>query len=519
MLVFEHPCSRVKLLIFAVCMVLAVFLLEGKIGFNLADEGYLWYGAQRVFVGEVPIRDFMSYDPGRYYWSAGFMRLWHDNGIMVLRASVAVFQTIGLYVGLCLIASSLPNAKSRHQNRVYLFLSAIVLLAWMCPRHKLFDISLSIFLVGLLTLLIQKPTQTRYFLTGLCVGLVAVFGRNHGVYGLVGSLGVMLWLHFKRVEGPGWIKSVSWWVMGAWLGFAPIVVMMLIVPGFAKAFFDSILFLFEAKATNLPLPIPWPWRVEVAAMTHRAVIQYVLVGVFYIGLIVFSTVSIVYALWCKFQRKSISPVLVACAFLALPYAHYAYSRADVGHLALSIFPLLIGVLVLLASQSTMLKWSGSLLFAIVSLWVMLPEHPAWECYQHQCRRVEVGHSILRVPLRLADEIHLFHYLADTYARHQQSFLIETHLAGVYALLERQSPRLDISALSPCPTDFELREIARLQKAQPQFAVVNNTPFDGDANRCFQKVHPLIYDYIQQHFERLPDAANIPLELYKVKPAS
>jgi hypothetical protein len=99
-------------LLLAVTVPLGLFLWQGHYGLNLADEGFLWYGAQRVRQGDVPIRDFMAYDPGRYYWSALFMQLENSSGILALRHSLAVFQTLGLAVALNLISGNSYKRES-----------------------------------------------------------------------------------------------------------------------------------------------------------------------------------------------------------------------------------------------------------------------------------------------------------------------------------------------------------------------------------------------------------------------
>lgn len=501
-----------KLLVLAIFIVCALFIWQGSKGFNLWDEGFLWYGVQRVMLGEVPIRDFMAYDPGRYYWSAALMSLWGDNGLMALRGAVAVFQVMGLFVGLLLIART-----AKKQNILYLLLSAITLVVWMFPRHKLFDVSLSILLIGVLAFLVENPTNRRYFFVGLCVGLVAIFGRNHGMYSVAGSLGVMLWLGIKRTQGPRLIKGFALWAGGVIAGFTPILVMALLVAGFAIAFLDSIRFLFEVKTTNLPLPIPWPWLMNFNTVPLGESIRGVLVGLFFIATIVFGVLSIVWVFWQKFQNKPVSPALVAASFLALPYAHYAYSRADVGHLALGIFPLLVGCLVLLATLPAKIKWPLALTLCTASLWVSHVFHPGWQCHiNKQCVNVEISGNHLQVDPGTASDIALLRNLSNQYAPEGRSFIATPFWPGAYALLERKSPMWEIYALLPRSQAFEQAEIERIKIAKPGFALVFDLPLDGRDELRFRNTHPLIHQYILDNFERLPDSPHPAYQIYKAK---
>ncbi len=497
--------------------VLFSFLWQGHKGFNLGDEGFLWYGTQQVLAGEVPIRDFMAYDPGRYYWSAALMSLFGNDGIMSLRAAVAIFQVIGLSVGLLLIGRTFTG--NRASDMTYLLLGAVTLLAWMYPRHKLFDISLSILLIGTLTYWIEKPTSHRYYLAGLAVGVAAFFGRNHGLYGAAGSLGALLFLALNRVERPGWIKGGALWCAGVVTGYAPMLYMWLAIPGFRATFFRGVRSMMERGSTNLTLPIPWPWRVDFAALPIIEAVRGVLIGCFFLGIVIFGVLSLVAIIHHYLRGRAIAPVWIACALLALPYAHYAYSRADVGHLAHGIFPLLIGALFLLYARRPAIKWPLALLLGGASLGVMYALHPGWQARSHPgWTEVEISGDRLQVDPFTAHDIALLRELVETYAPDGQNFLATPYWPGAYALMGQRSPMWAHYALWPRSEERQLEEIERLREVQPRFALVIDFPLDGREDRRFRHTNPLIYQYIREHFEDRSTAYHSVYEIYVAREA-
>ena len=170
-------------------------------------------------------------------------------------------------------------------------------------------------LVGALAFLIEQPSRQRYFLAGMVVGLAAIFGRNHGMYGVAGSLCVMAYLLSMREHEPSWISAFTAWSLGVVVGYLPVLMFFAVVPGFAQAFLDGILLLFDIKGTNYSLPIPWPWRVSFEKTSMVEALHGVTMGIFFIVIVLFGALGSIWIISQRMQNKSVSPALAAAIFL------------------------------------------------------------------------------------------------------------------------------------------------------------------------------------------------------------
>lgn len=496
-------------LLSAAALVLGSFVWQGRYGFNIGDEGFLWYGVQRVQAGEAPLVDFMSYDPGRYYWSAALMGLLRQDGLVALRAATAVFQWLGLFAGLALLL------RGRSKRDLALFaLAATALLVWMYPWFKVFDTSASLLLVGGLTLLVQQPSPRRFFLAGVVIGFAAVFGRNHGLYGFAGLLGVAIYLVCLRRETKTIIVGLVCSGCGIIVGYLPVLIMLVLVPGFPTALWESIRVIFDRAATNLPLPVPWPWLVAATDLPPAKVAADILTGIFFVALLAFGVASLAWIIHRALQRRAIAPEFVASSVLVLPYAHYAFSRADVTHLALGIFPFLIGVFVLLRDCEGWSRWIVALVTTGASLLIVLPLHPGWNCrVTEACVAAEVGGEALTIEPLIANFLTMLKDTRERYAPGDRNFVVTPLWPGAYAAFKRKSPMWEIYALFPQTGEFERREIEQIKHADPGFVLVLDVPVDGRDDLRFRATHPLIERFIRDNFNAF-EVANWPSQTFQ-----
>ena len=477
----------------------AMLILEGRKGFGLSDEGFLWYGVQRVLAGDVPLRDFMAYDPGRYYAAAALMKPWANDGIFALRTALAVVQSLALCLALALVMRG-----RRGPSVPWLALSLVTLAVWMFPRHRMFDITISLLLMFALTLWVARPTMFRCVTAGVVVGLAAVFGKNHGVYGAVASLGVIAYLAVQRPSSfPRPLPALLGWAAGMLLGYSPILIMAALVPGFAARYWESIRYLLETRSTNLPLPVPWPWLISFSAPLLKTV-HGLFTGAFFVAVAAYAVSGLPWAMRAALRKQVLEPARVSSAVLALPYAHFAFSRADVDHLAQGVFPLLIGALLLADTFRRRGRWLLVMFLCGASLIVMTPKHPVYQCgVVPDCVETSIGRDRLLVDRRTTGHVDLVQRLSRRFAPEGESFVVVPYWPGAYAMMRREAPLWSIYALFPRSRSFQEAEIERIRTARPAFAIIDEHALDGREERRFARTHPAIHRYLLEHFVEVP----------------
>jgi hypothetical protein len=293
--------------------------------------------------------------------------------------------------------------------------------------------------------------------------------------------------------------------------------MIAFVPGFATVFWEYNLFHFDMGATNIPLPVPWPWSEPTDEVSEPG--RQLFVGGFFVATLAFAALA---PLWILLRRQARpSPVLVAAVALAIPYAHYAFSRADVEHLALGIFPLVLGGFAALSNLRPRLKWPAAVLLCAASLLTMLPVHPAWRCRPSQrCVEKEVAGSRLLVDIGTAGHLALLERLQAELCPDRDAFIAVPFWPGAYAALRHRAPLYDNYLLWPATEVSQQADIERIRAADPCFAVIYDAGLDHRDDLDFDGTNPRVDAFIRDQFEPVSGYAdNPPYRIYRRRAAT
>lgn len=494
---------------------LAVFFLQWRYGFNWSDEGWLWYISQRTALGQIPIRDFFSYDPGRYYWSAFFLKILRGDGLFQQLIANAAFGILGLTT----IYFVMSRIRVQRAWRVAILLMLAIMLGF--PRHKIYEQALSLISIAGIAFVMVKPSALRRWLIyGVATGLAAFVGRNSGLYFAGAAVLLLLLLEFAREQfavAPAFCALA----LGITIGYLPMIFMLCLVHGFAYSLYQSVLF---SPHWQLKLPIPFPWHVHVRGLRFADALQVRAVSILCIAV----PAAYLFTVWCwtkstREKKSDNSTLRLACAasLAGLPFLHHAFSRADFFHIAQGIAPFAV----VTGALSSRLWQIGRRQLSVVSfcavfaliLTAWLPYEPLIQYLRAKpgsMKRVAIGDRNFYVS---ATQAEVMNVVADAFRQcgpNDEGFLAAPYYPGLYALLHTKAPFWDLYYLWPRDDAFQLDQINILKQDTISLVLLNRqAAIDGlDALRI-DRTYPKLVQYIVLNYQlanvKLPDG----FELY------
>ena len=483
------------LAVLAVSLSVGWFFLDGNVKVNLADEGYLWYGTHAMSHGQVPMRDFHAYDPGRYIWTLAWSRALGD-GLVSMRLACVFFQCFGVLAGLL---------AARRLSRHPLFLSGIALLlcAWMHPRYKVFEQSIALMFVYAGVLLIEKPSVRRHFWVGVFGGMMAFMGRNHGAYHVVAFGLILAWAAW----GEGWRvwrQRSAAWIGGIALGYLPQWLMFLFVPGYFRQFLVNLGEIFS-KGTNLPTKVPWPWLVP-DGFTSWYRYSTIAEGCFYVAFPLLFLLAAIRAWRLGRAGLMTHPVFVAAVCVTLPYMHYVFSRADIVHLSHGAPPLALALIALGFSFAGGVRRTGFALTGVLVAWSLLTNLFQYgfivemTAAPHSMARVDVRGQQMIAPVFFARVLQCAKTLATELAKKDEPVLFLPHMPGLYPYTDRLSPTKQIYFIFPATPDEDRALLAEIEAANVQWVMLRDYALDGRDDLRFRNANPIVFEFLRKKFE-------------------
>lgn len=470
-------------------IVIGLFVLKHNKGLNLCDEGFLWLGSQMVLKGSVPVLDFHSYNPGRYYWSAFWFRFL-DSGLVSLRFSEALFQWIGVLGGML-------AARRITSSRFELAVFAFILALWMYPDYKFIDCAIPCIAVYAGVRLLETPDLLESWIVGVVAGLAFFFGQQHGLYLVLAFSALIL---FSFLKNGFSLSRLLAYVFGLFCGFLPFLGMLLWVHGFAESYWNEmIMFWIRFGQTNISLPIPWIWKKDLFIWSYGNGMPNFVLG-FLTVLMPPAYLYWVAKSWKQLKTPSFSPLLMSSAVIGACYLQYYFARADYEHLAAIMAPFLIGLFGQMGNHHrTRLLWLFlALIVTCTSVAVKSGLMDCWNSKTHWPLKVLVGKDTIHLSPREGILIEAAKAVAAR-LKPGETFLAYPHLTTLYAVCNLKSPTWEIYDVIPKSLEEQDRLIRETESAHVSWALIDTEPVDGRNDLRFQNTNALFCRYLLKNF--------------------
>jgi hypothetical protein len=388
------------------------------------------------------------------------------------------------------------------------------------PRHKIYEQALSLMCVGVIAFVFEAPQiLRRWFLLGVAIGLAAFFGRNSGIFFGLAAITAFVLLSL-RGEGPPVARAARAVAGGLLIGYSPMLIMLVTVPGFAAAFYHSLLL---TRKWAWSLKIPFPWHVHLKGLHGMDLVQARAVSWLCLA------VPLTYAasLWRALRRNTAigaAEWLAAAASVAgAGFLVHAFYTADFFHIAEGVVPFVIAAGALSAHLwQDRRGWSLVLFcgmaFLVIASW--LPMEPLAQHLKSQAndpaseQQIEIDGKRFEVP---AEQAEIMQAVAAAFldcTPHDGGFFAAPYYPGLYAFLHTRAPSWDTYFLWPRSDQLQSAEIEALQRNRTSLILLNpQFALNGRESLELVKTNPKLVEYIESNYQR--SAAHLPqgFELY------
>ncbi len=472
--------------------VFSIVYINGLQVFNYADGGFLWYGSWRTYLGEVPTLDFKSYDPGRYYWVSAFFDVLGDYNLSSLKLAIYTFFLTGVATLLLFLVGTV--------DRIRLAILALLLTVWAFPEHKLFDISISIISVVVMAQCLYRVNSNKWLVVGIWLGLAAFLGRNHVLYMSLATMATLALLWFAEVR-DNLLSVLMKLTLGVALGLLPFVILVVSNNGFIENYWiNKIIAIATRESANLRLP--YPRFADMFAVFDNPSLSklrqsfFVLTAYTYPLALVFILLVKIRDRFRKAVFSKLDATILSSAMLGGIYFHHFYSRADFPHLAQSITPLLI-VLVLCATPrviALIMLVSGILLSGYQGLprYLLNPERYVSLTLVGEERLLNRSNRPL---IDVVDYVKI-------HAENEDVIYAVPNIPAFYVLAGKRSPSYNSYDIFRMSEAFQRDLVAKMEQIDLCWVIFNDYAYDRQEKNRFSHTNRITYDVLIKDSERL-----------------